>query len=172
MSEINENFQFDGIIRDIEKKLIKLLIEIGKDSPLSSKLTEILGYLLFHGQLTQAQLAKLTGFSLGTISSYLNQMISLKIVQKELIPKTRTYKYTFLGGKGSIEMQASYMKLDTISNSISFFKEKIAELMKMQTEEGCDILLERLKTMLKYFKWHKKILIEKYKNLGVNRDYD
>ncbi|MFX0003721.1 MAG: winged helix-turn-helix transcriptional regulator [Promethearchaeota archaeon] len=168
MSEIVEDYKFEGIIQEIEKKLIKFMVNLAQNSsPISPKLTEILGYLLLHGQLTQAQLVELTGFSIGTISSNLNQMISLNIVRKELIPKTRTYKYIFLGGKGSIESQASYMKLEIISAAINFFKQKIEELKKFREEMGFELLYERINALLKYFQWHKKIVEEKYEKLGV-----
>jgi len=167
MAKIGEEFQFEGIIQEIEKELIKIIVDMGSNSPLSPKLTEILGYLLLHGELTQAQLKELTGFSIGTISSNLNQMISLNIVRKQLIPKTRTYKYIFLGGKGSIEMQASFMKIETVSASINFFQQKLNELMKLENEEGYELLLERIKSMLNFFQWHKKVIIEKYTKLGV-----
>ncbi|MFX0005195.1 MAG: hypothetical protein ACFFA7_00285 [Promethearchaeota archaeon] len=167
MNKIDENFQFEAIIREIEKELIKIIVDLGSNSPLSPKLTEILGYLLLHDELTQAQLKELTGFSIGTISSNLNQMVSLNIVRKELIPKTRTYKYIFLGRKGSIEMQASFMKVETVSSSINFFEQKHDELLKLENEKGYDLLNERVESMLKFFQWHKKVIIEKYKKLGV-----
>ncbi len=167
MTKIDEDFQFEGTIQEIEKELIKIIVDLGSNSPLSPKLTEILGYLLLHGELTQAQLKKLTGFSIGTISSHLNQMIGLNIVRKQLIPKTRTYKYIFLGGKGSIEMQASFMKVETVSASINFFEQKHNELMKLENEKGYELLLERVESMLKFFQWHKKVIVEKYTKLGV-----
>ena len=120
MSETDEDYKFEGIIQDLEKKLIKFMVGlVNTTSPLSPKLTEILGYLLLHGELTQAQLVELTGFSIGTISSNLNQMISLNIIRKELIPKARTYKYLFLGGQGSIKSQAGFMKLEIITNAMN-----------------------------------------------------
>lgn len=167
MDEV-EDYKFEGIIQKIEKKLIKFMVGLVEtSSPLSPKLTEILGYLLLHGHLTQAQLVELTGFSIGTISSNLNQMISLNIVKKELIPKARTYKYIFLGGEGSIESQAGFMKLDIITTAVDFFKQKLDELEKLRGEKGFELLQERLKALLNYFEWHKTIIEKKYKKLGV-----
>lgn len=167
MAKIDDEFQFEGIIQEIEKKLIKIIVDMGSNSPLSPKLTEILGYLLLHSELTQAQLMELTGFSIGTISSNLNQMIGLNIVRKQLIPKTRTYKYIFLGGRGSIETQASFMKIETVSASINFFEQKLNELIELENEKGYGLLLERVNSILKFFQWHKKVIIEKYTKLGV-----
>ncbi len=168
MSEIDEDFKFEGIIQEIEKKLIKFMVGMAKrSSPLSPKLTEILGYLLLHGQLTQAQLVELTGFSIGTISSNLNQMVSLNIVKKELIPKTRTYKYIFLGGKGSIESQASYMKLEIVTTTINFLGQKLEELEKFSEEKGFELIHKRVLALFNYFQWHKQIIEDKYKKLGV-----
>ena len=168
MSETDEDYKFEGIIQDLEKKLIKFMINLVKTtSPLSPKLTEILGYLLLHGELTQAQLVELTGFSIGTISSNLNQMISLNIVRKELIPKARTYKYLFLGGQGNIESQASFMKLEIITKTINFFKEKLEQQEKFGDEKGFDLLHERTTALLKYFQWHKSIVEKKYRILGA-----
>ncbi len=168
MSEINEDYKFEGILQKIEIKLIKFMIDlVGTSSPLSPKLIEILGYLLLHGELTQAQLVELTGFSIGTISSHLNQMISLNIVRKELIPKARTYKYIFLSGKGTIESQASFMKLEIITIAINFLKQKLEELEQFRAERGFELLEERARSLYNYFNWHKTVIEEKYKKLGV-----
>ncbi|MFW9900128.1 MAG: MarR family transcriptional regulator [Candidatus Thorarchaeota archaeon] len=168
MSETNEDYKFEGILQDLEKKLIKFMVDLVKTtSPLSPKLTEILGYLLLHGELTQAQLVELTGFSIGTISSNLNQMVSLNIVRKELIPKARTYKYLFLGGQGSIESQAGFMKLEIITNAINFFKEKLKQQEQFKDEKGFKLLYERTNALLKYFQWHKSIIEKKYRILGA-----
>lgn len=168
MSEPDDDFQFEGILKDIEKNLINIIVDVAGDkSPLSPKLMEVLGYLLLHGELTQAQMAELTGFSIGTISSHLNQMVGLKIVQKELIPITRTYKYKFLGGGGSIEMQAGHMKLEVIQSSVNFFEQKLKEIETLKNEIGFDMLQERIVSLLKYFKWHQEAIIVKYKKFGV-----
>ena len=168
MSEIDDDYKFEGILQELEKKLIKFMVGLVKTtSPLSPKLTEILGYLLLHGELTQAQLVELTGFSIGTISSNLNQMISLNIVRKKLIPRARTYKYIFLGGQGSIESQASFLKLEIITAAINFFKEKLKQLEQFRDEKGFDLLHERTKAILKYFQWHKSVIEKKYRILGV-----
>jgi DNA-binding transcriptional regulator GbsR (MarR family) len=167
MLELDEDYKFEGILQDLEKKLIKFMIGlVNTISPLSPKLTEILGYLLLHGELTQAQLVELTGFSIGTISSNLNQMISLNIVRKKLIPKTRTYKYVFLGGQGNIESQAGFMKLEILSNAINFFKEKSEQIEQFRDEKGFELLNERTSALLKYFQWHKSIIEKKYRILG------
>lgn len=168
MSENDEDYKFEGILQDLEKKLIKYMIDLVKTiSPLSPKLTEMLGYLLLHGELTQAQLVELTGYSIGTISSNLNQMISLNIVRKELIPKARTYKYLFLGGQGSIESQAGFMKLEIITDGMNFFKEKLEQQEQFRDEKGFELLHERTNALFKYFQWHKSIIEKKYRILGV-----
>ena len=164
----DDEYKFEGILQKIEKKLIKFMIDlVGASSPLSPKLTEILGYLLLHGELTQAQLVELTGFSIGTVSSHLNQMIGLNIVRKELIPKARTYKYIFLSGRGSIESQASFMKLEIIGTTINFLKQKLEDLEQFRGELGFDLLEERIRALYNYFSWHKTIIEKKYKELGV-----
>ena len=168
MSETDEDYKFEGILQDLEKKLIKFMVGLVKTtSPLSPKLTEILGYLLLHGELTQAQLVELTGFSIGTISSNLNQMISLNIIRKELIPKARTYKYIFLGGQGNIKSQAGFLKLEIITNAMNFFKEKLEQQEQFRDEKGFELLHKRTNDLLNYFQWHKSIIEKKYRKLGV-----
>ena len=162
MIEKEGDFEFEGIIRELEKNLIELIVDMGNIGPLSPKFVEILGYLMIHGHLTQAQLSKLTDFSIGTISSNLNQMLSLNLVRKELIPKTKTYQYIFLGDKGNLEREASFMKTEVVNSVIAFFKEKLNELMKFDNEQGFDLLKERINAMLTFFHWHKKAIEKKF----------
>ncbi|MFX1391323.1 MAG: winged helix-turn-helix transcriptional regulator [Promethearchaeota archaeon] len=162
MTEEEGDFKFEGIIREIEKSFIKLIVDIGNLGPLSPKFTEIFGYLMIHGHLTQLQLSELTGFSIGTVSSNLNQMLSLGLVRKELIPKTRTYKYIFLGDKGNLELQASFMKTEVVNSVIAFFEQKLNELSNYDDEKGFTLLEERINAMLIFFHWHKKAIERKF----------
>ena len=162
MREEEEDFKFEGIIREIEKTFIKLIVEIGNLGPLSPKFTEILGYLMIHGNLTQAQLSELTEFSIGTISSNLSQMLTLGLVRKKLIPKTRTYRYIFLGEKGNLEMEASFMKTEIVNSVIAFFEEKLSEVLNFNDEEGFNLIKERINAILTFFQWHKKAIERKF----------
>ncbi|MFX1572072.1 MAG: MarR family transcriptional regulator [Promethearchaeota archaeon] len=171
MIEREGEFEFEGIIRELEKNLIKLIVDLGNVGPLSPKFVEILGYLMIHGHLTQSQLSKLTEFSIGTISSNLNQMLALNLVRKELIPKTRTYHYIFLGEKGNLEMEASFMKTEVINSVIAFFDEKLNELMKFDDEQGFDLLNERINAMLTFFHWHKNVIERKFALLKNKDNY-
>ncbi|MFX0036772.1 MAG: hypothetical protein ACFE9I_14175 [Candidatus Hermodarchaeota archaeon] len=171
MTEEEGDFKFEGIIRELEKEFIKLIVDIGNIGPLSPKFTEILGYLMIHGHLTQAQLSELTEFSIGTISSNLNQMLYLGLIRKKLIPKTRTYQYIFLGDKGNLEMQASFMKTEVVSSVIAFFEKKSNELFNYDKEKGFNLLKERITSILTFFQWHKRAIERKFtilKNLEKN----
>jgi DNA-binding MarR family transcriptional regulator len=162
MTEEERDFKFKGIIREIEKTFIKLIVDMGSIGPLSPKFTEILGYLMIHGHLTQAQINELTGFSIGTVSSNLNQMLTLGLVRKELIPKTRTYQYIFLEDKGNLEMQASFMKTEVINSVIAFFEERLNELLNFENEKGFNLLKQRINAILTFFRWHKKAIERKF----------
>ncbi|MFX1311542.1 MAG: MarR family transcriptional regulator [Promethearchaeota archaeon] len=171
MSEKVGDFEFEGIIRELEKELIKLIIDMGNIGPLSTKFVEILGYLMIHGHLTQAQLSQLTEFSIGTISSNLNQMLTLNLVRKELIPKTRTYKYIFIGDKGNLEIEAGFMKTEVVNSVIAFFEEKLKELMEFEKEKGFSLLKKRINAMLNFFHWHKKAIEKKFALLESKNNF-
>jgi len=68
---------------------------------LNPRITEIFAYLKIYDTLTQAQLKKLTGLSLGTISTTLQSFLQTNIVSREMIPGTHKNLYTIKSRKVS-----------------------------------------------------------------------
>ena len=72
---MNENLLklhiFDSKIREFEKELVEISIEMGKSRGRNPIITCILTYLWIHGQPTQKQLRELTNYSIsiGSIST-------------------------------------------------------------------------------------------------------
>jgi len=84
-------------LRDIEKRLADIIAEFGYLKGRSNKVTKALAYIYIRGEVTQQLLRELTGYSLGTISTALQDLEKLKIVCKNPIPGSRQYSYKING---------------------------------------------------------------------------
>lgn len=80
-------------LNEIEKHLAEIIAEFGYLKGRSSKATKVLAYIYIRGEVTQQLLRKLTGCSLGTISTVLQQLEKSSIVSKNRITNSRQYSY-------------------------------------------------------------------------------
>ncbi|MCW4015150.1 MAG: hypothetical protein NWF06_02155 [Candidatus Bathyarchaeota archaeon] len=81
-------------IREIEKEIIeffaaKALEFTGRHIIISKVMT----YFYIRKNLTQQELQKLTGFSAGTISKSVRQLLKMNIIAKEMVPGTHKHSY-------------------------------------------------------------------------------
>ena len=158
--ESKQNHVFEGKIREYEKQIIELFLEVGKSKGQTPIMSTILGYLLLHGSMTQKQLNDLTGFSIGSISSVLNAMIGFGFVEKRLIQGTHMFKYSFGGDLSQVASKTGMLKLSINEEASKFMQDRISELSKEsnQNKKGHDILVERMGQMMNFLKIHRKIL--------------
>ncbi len=148
-----QNHIFEGKIKEYEHQIIEFFIEMGELKDATKKSQIIKAYLLIHDGLTQKQLRELTGFSNGSISSYLNALVSIGMCEKRLIRGTHTYKYSFAGELSQILSRSSGVALQFYSKFIKFLNEKLKELRERgnPNKKGYKILSMRLKELLNFF---------------------
>ena len=84
-------------LRTVEKRLVNILTNAGYLKGRSRKFSEITAYIYIHQEVTQKILRKLTGYSLGTISTALQILEKQGVVNKYLDPSTREYHYELDG---------------------------------------------------------------------------
>jgi len=151
------DFRFKGKIKDYEKTLIKFFIDIGKNKDTPAKVTRILGYLIIHNKLSQSNLKELTGYSMGTISTTLGNLIELGVVQKERIASSNKYLYSTIGDLPKIFETSSEVSIEQFILIIKFIENKLNELEEFRGKEGYSNLQTQINVLLAGFKKVMKI---------------
>ncbi len=86
---------FDPEIRRIEKEIVTFFKEKGAEfwgkDPM---FMTVLAYFYVRERLTQQDLQDLSGFSAGTVSKVLRQLVEINVITKGIIPGTHKHLYT------------------------------------------------------------------------------
>jgi len=149
---------YEGKVRVYEKRLIEILVDAGKIKGQNAVFGSIIGYLLLHRSLTQAQLKELTGFSKGAISQSLKILSSTPAIKKEPIEGTREYLYTFGVNMADIASNIGSYKSESNEIAIKFLQSKVQELDKYKDKSGHDILSKRVTEMINFFEYNVELL--------------
>ncbi|MFX1378424.1 MAG: hypothetical protein ACFFA4_04970 [Promethearchaeota archaeon] len=155
-SETYENL-FSLKLRKYEDKLVEFLLDIAESKRVNPKISKISSYLLIHGELTQRELKELTGFSMGSISTFLSVMTGTGTYKKERLPGTHTYVYSFSGKLEDLTTMGLELALNSFNRLQSYFKNKKKELNKLleQSKKGADHLLQRIDELFEVFEIYK-----------------
>lgn len=150
---------FSDKLRKYEDKIANFTVDIGTRKRVNPKMLQISSYLLVHGSLTQKELQELTGFSMGTISTYLSVMIGMGRFQKERIPKTHTFKYSYSGNLEEMTIRGIDVMISSLTSMDSYLTGKKKELKKLmeQKKEGAEHLTQRIDELLDVFEFYKAI---------------
>lgn len=165
MSEEGEQSHlFDEKLRSYEDNLVEIILDIGETKRSNPKMAAIACYLLIHRKLTQKELKKLTGFSMGTISTYLSVMVGSGNFQKSRIPHTHTFMYSFSGDLESLTTRAIDFAIDNLISLEIYLKNKKETLNKLveKSVKGAKKLTERIEELLESFKNYKTIFPSKH----------
>ena len=84
-------------LKDIENKLADIITSLSHLKGRTTKHSKITAHIYIHKKATQKQLRELTGYSLGTISTTLQSLEKMGIINKTQDPKTREYNYELEG---------------------------------------------------------------------------
>ena len=125
MSTKNQ-YEFDAQIREIEREIVEVFAE--KSSEFSGRnpiISKVMTYFSIRKNLTQKDLQQLTGFSAGTISKAVHQLIGMNVITKETIPGTHMHIYTM--DKLPFVSPQYFMRTE------STIEKKIVELEEMKT---------------------------------------
>ncbi|MCW4052302.1 MAG: MarR family transcriptional regulator [Candidatus Bathyarchaeota archaeon] len=86
---------FDPEIRQIEKDVVTFFKEKGAEfGGKDPMFMTILAYFYIREKLTQQDLQDLSGFSAGTVSKVLRQLVQINLITKQTIPGTHKHLYT------------------------------------------------------------------------------
>ncbi|MBN2152449.1 MAG: hypothetical protein JW839_13435, partial [Candidatus Lokiarchaeota archaeon] len=81
------------ILLSHERRIVQYFVRSGLSRGMTEKLSTLVGFLLTRSKLTQSQLRRLTGYSMGTISTHLNRLASLHFVTRVAQPGTNERLY-------------------------------------------------------------------------------
>jgi DNA-binding transcriptional regulator GbsR (MarR family) len=139
-----ENHIFEGKIKEYEQNIVEFIIDTGKAKSADPKIQLFLAYLAVHRKLTQKQLKELTGFSFGTISKKLRDLISMGILEKKKIPNSNENVYILHPNVYQAVADTSWKEFENISE---FLNNKLKELEKYEDKRGFELLSQRIKEL-------------------------
>ena len=154
-------------ISEFETQIIDFFTEYGIARGQSSKIATISGYLSIYGSLTQQKLHELTNISIGSISTNLNAMLSMGLIEKNIIKgkKKQVYSYflseTFSGFEKGISL-----RLKHTSEFIEFLQSKEIELRRHLEDKNTEELIENISDVKNYLQKFVTILLN-YKDFTI-----
>ena len=137
---------FDPKVRDVEKKIVEFFAATSSEftgrNPIVSK---VMTYFCIRKKLTQKELRELTGFSSGTISKTVRQLLDMNVITKDTIPGTHTQVYRM--DKLPFVSPRYFLRTETV------MEHKIQKLQEMKK------MLEANKEELEKLETYKKICL-------------
>jgi len=162
---VNDNlyehdYFFDEKLKKYEEMLVEFFTDIGQQKRVNPKFLKMSSFLFLHKKLTQKALKELTGFSTGTISTFLSVMIGSEFYTKELISGTHTHIYRYNGEIEDLTSKGLDIALKSFLDSEEFLKKKKAELSKLakQSKKGASHLSHRIDQILRTFEFYEDLL--------------
>jgi len=151
---------FDKKLNKYEQFLVDFHNDIGQSKRVNEKFITIGTYLLIYDKLTQSDLAELTSYSSGTISTYLSVMEGMGIINKRRIPKTHTYKYGFYVPISDIIMDRYDESLESVLSLKTILTNKKEELedLTAKSKTGAKHLLKRIKELINAFDYYEDFI--------------
>lgn len=162
----NQDQLFDEKLKKYEEKLVSFFTEIGEQKRVNPKFLKMSSYLFVHKKLTQKHLKELTGFSVGTISTFLSVMLGTEFFEKKMIPGTHTYSYRSNVTFEDLTSKGLDTALKSFLPSEIFLKDK-KETLKSLTEQdrkGASHLSQRIEEILDIFKFYEELFPKMIEN--------
>jgi DNA-binding transcriptional regulator GbsR (MarR family) len=131
----NQNASSEEKFRTIEQKLVEIISEFGYLKGRSDKTSTVMAYIYIRQEATQQLLRELTGYSLGTISTALQDLEQAGFVSKHASPNSRGYIYSLAGTFTQIMSQSMTGFQDYLSQTRSFLEEIETKLNKKHLSE-------------------------------------
>jgi DNA-binding transcriptional regulator GbsR (MarR family) len=120
--------------KEIEREIVTFYKTVGKMINLNPRATEIFAYLKIYDALSQEQLKKLTGFSLGTISAILQSFLQTDIISRRMIPKTHKNLYSIRPERVKFDYTPPTQILEDLEKLDLYIVEKQTELQELQSK--------------------------------------
>jgi DNA-binding transcriptional regulator GbsR (MarR family) len=154
-------------IRAIELEIVKFYTEtIPKFNQRNPILSAITAYFLVRRKLTQSELQQLSGYSAGMVSECIRDLLEMKMITKETLPKSHTHQYimkevpyTSINLLLSMETQFDQVYQDL--KSLQLKAESLSEFTKKTPKYShINSILSQLITVVSLFPELKKIYQE------------
>ena len=157
---------FDEKLRKYEEKLVSFFTDIGEQKRVNPKFLKMSAYLFIHKKLTQKQLKELTGFSSGTISTFLSVMLGTGFFEKKMIPGTHTCIYRYKADLEDLTLNGLNTALKSFVESETFLKNKFKMLKNLIKHEkkGASHLSQRIEEILDIFIFYKELFPKMVEN--------
>ncbi|TFG26432.1 hypothetical protein EU527_19750, partial [Candidatus Thorarchaeota archaeon] len=138
--------------KKIERKLVTFYKTVGEMVSLNPRATEIFAYFKIYDALTQEQLKRLTGFSLGTISSTLQIFLQTDIINRQFIPGTHKNLYRIRPERVQFVYTPSTRILEDLERLDSYIVKKQVELQGLESKypTHTQFILRRLNSLRNY----------------------
>ena len=138
--------------KEIEREIVTFYKTVGKMVNLNPRASEIFAYLRIYDALSQEQIKKLTGFSLGTISTTLQSFLRLDIVSRRMIQGTHKNLYMVKPERVNFVYTPSTQILDDLERLDSYIVEKQFEIQELKSKYPTEIefLHRRLNSLRNY----------------------
>ena len=158
--------------KKIERELVRFYMTIGKMVSLNSKATEIFAYLRIYDTLTQEQLKRLTGFSLGTISTTLQSFLQIDIISRRMIPKTHKNLYRIKPERVHFVYTPNIRIIEDLEKLDSYIVEKQTELQALQNKHPIEVkfLHKRLNNLRNYVEVQRRQINREKKHAFFQED--
>jgi DNA-binding transcriptional regulator GbsR (MarR family) len=117
-------------LRAIEQRLADIIADFGYLKGRSAKVTKVLAYIYIRREVTQQLLRELTGYSLGTISTSLQNLEKSSIVSKYTSPDSHRYFYRIDGTLSEVLSRSMTEFPSYLSQMNEFLKEIKTKLNK------------------------------------------
>jgi len=158
---------FNSKISEIETHFIDFYTEYGITRGQSSKIATISGFLSIYGSLTQQKLHELTKFSIGSISTNLNAMLSMGLIEKNIIKGKRKLIYSYFLSETFYDFEKVIsLRLKYSSEFIEFLQSKETELNKQSDNNTIEEFIENIKEVKNYLQKFEAILLN-YKDFKL-----
>ncbi|MFX0023540.1 MAG: MarR family transcriptional regulator [Candidatus Hermodarchaeota archaeon] len=156
-NEINTDYPFNDKFQKYEDKIVKIILDVAESKRVNPKISTISSLILIHERLTQKELKQLTGFSMGSISTFLSVMSSTGAIKKERIPHTHTFIYLFSGNLEDLTTKGIEIALNSFMSFENYLKIKKQELNKYveQSKKGAKHISQRIDQLLETFEIYK-----------------
>jgi len=115
-------------LRTLEKRLVEIMTSMGYLKGRSRKDSKITAHIYIHQEATQKTLRKLTGYSMGSVSTTLQALEKQGLVRKHSHPDTREYHYELDGTISQLGFRSLAGAQQYLSQLKGFFGEIEAKL--------------------------------------------
>lgn len=125
---------FSSEIRQIEREIVSFFAQRTQHSSSNEIMATVMAYFYMRRNLTQRDLQHLTGFSAGTISESVSQLVEINFITKDILPGT--HKHIYRMHQLPFRSPSYLLKTETVLEKL---KRKLEKMKKSLDTQGQDL---------------------------------